>query len=181
MGKETMPLRVFICDDDHLFAAELAENLGRADCDVRLRGAVPLAALTQFAPHLVLLDIHMPPPDGFEVIAHLCRAASRRDVSLVLMSGAQNCLLETAARFCRARGMRLEAVLQKPLRVAEVLRICDARRRFLWAGQPCDSRSVAQAATAASASAAPVKAATAGQPPDAQNQPPADPITLEPM
>jgi DNA-binding response OmpR family regulator len=118
--------RVFICDDDLAFAEELAAGLGSCGLDVvTLAGGRPLQDIFEnFQPDIVLLDIFMPPPDGFEVM-NQARAASRPDAIVwVLMSGAGTSLLDVAARFCVARNMRLAATLQKPLNLAEIARLC---------------------------------------------------------
>jgi DNA-binding response OmpR family regulator len=118
--------RVFICDDDLAFAEELAAGLSGCGLDVvTLAGGRPLTDIFEnFQPDIVLLDIFMPPPDGFEVM-NQARAASRRDdIVWVLMSGAGTSLLDVAARFCVARNMRLAATLQKPLNLAEIARLC---------------------------------------------------------
>lgn len=120
------PGRIFICDDDLDFAEELASGLATGGFETAtLAGASsPYKIFDRFQPNVLLLDIFMPPPDGFEVLDQLRSDPRHKDTSLVLMSGAGTNLLDVAARFCVARKMRLAATLEKPLKLAEIIRIC---------------------------------------------------------
>jgi hypothetical protein len=53
----------------------------------------------------------------------------RRAISVALLSGADLQLLEIATRFCADRGLRPAAVLQKPVRLSDVLGVCANHRR----------------------------------------------------
>jgi DNA-binding response OmpR family regulator len=122
--------RVFICDDDLEFADELGGALALAGFEVRtLRdGKSPVEIFELFLPDVVLLDIYMPPPDGFEVMAHIVSDTRQRAVSLILASGAQDNMLDVAQQYCAARGLRPAAVLRKPVRLSEILAVCRAHR-----------------------------------------------------
>jgi DNA-binding response OmpR family regulator len=131
-------LRVFVCDDDLDFADELGGALGLAGFEVRtLRdGKSPVEIFEFFLPDVVLLDIYMPPPDGFEVMSHLVSDTRQRDISLILASGADDNMLEVARQYCAARGIRPAAVLRKPVRLSEVLAVCRAHRDRIQAPPP---------------------------------------------
>jgi DNA-binding response OmpR family regulator len=120
------PGRIFICDNDLDFAEELASGLATSGFEViTLAGAAsPNEVFASFQPNVLLLDIFMPPPDGFEVLDQLRGDPRHQDMSLVLISGAGTNLLDVAARFCVARKMRLAATLEKPLKLADIIRIC---------------------------------------------------------
>jgi DNA-binding response OmpR family regulator len=124
-------LRVFICDDDVDFTNELASALTASSFEVRVlgNGRTPMEIFELFAPDIVLLDLYMPPPDGFEMMNHITQNIAQRNVSLVLMSGAEAGLLETATRFCSARGITPVAALQKPVWLKDILGVCCAHRR----------------------------------------------------
>jgi DNA-binding response OmpR family regulator len=124
-------LRVFICDDDQAFAEELASALTASGFEARtLRdGRTPVEIFELFAPDVVLLDIFMPPPDGFEMMNLIAQHRQRRATSLVLMSGADSGLLDTATHFSMGRGIKPAAVLRKPVRLADILAVCIAHRR----------------------------------------------------
>jgi len=123
------PRRIFICDDDGAFASELTEALSGqgfavAALDPSKR---PVHQIMAFQPDVLLLDIYMPPPDGFEIVNHLHGTEGSREMTLVLMSGAAMDLLGVATRFCLARNLRVAGSFQKPLKLAELVRACNAR------------------------------------------------------
>ena len=119
-------LRVFICDDDMDFATELASALTASGFEARTlaNGKTPMEIFELFAPDIVLLDIFMPPPDGFEMMNHIAQNIRHSHVSLALISGADSSQLETATHFCSGRGITPVAVLQKPVRLSDILSIC---------------------------------------------------------
>jgi DNA-binding response OmpR family regulator len=129
--RTTDALRVFICDDDQAFADELASALTESGYEARtLRdGRTPVEIFELFAPDVVLLDIFMPPPDGFEMMNLIAQHSQRRNTSLVLMSGAGSSLLNTAVHFSTGRGLKPAAALRKPLRLTDILAVCMAHRR----------------------------------------------------
>jgi CheY-like chemotaxis protein len=96
-------------------------------------GKTPKEIFELFAPDIVLLDIFMPPPDGFEMMNHIAQDIRHKHVSLALISGAESSQLETAKQFCAGRGITPVAVLQKPVRLSDILNICvtHLRRRHL--------------------------------------------------
>jgi PleD family two-component response regulator len=119
------PLRVFVCDDDREFALEMAEGLAAHGFLVRPLGSgSPVAAMQDFRPDILLLDIFMPAPNGFEILKVICDDALLREVPLVLMSGTDTGLLDVAEQFCAARKLKLAGTYQKPLRLTDMARIC---------------------------------------------------------
>ncbi|MBN9589396.1 MAG: response regulator [Alphaproteobacteria bacterium] len=123
--------RVFICDDDLDFARELAEGLAANGFEARTlagnRSATDI--FDDFLPEVVLLDLYMPPPDGFEMINHIRNTSDLKRVPLVLMSGAGTGILEVASRFCIARNMSLAAAFQKQVNLEEMVRVCNIHVR----------------------------------------------------
>lgn len=124
-------LRVFVCDDDLDFASEVASALSASGFEARTLkdGRTPVEIFELFKPDVVLLDIFMPPPDGFEIISHVAQNSNGRAISIALLSGADVKLLDIATRFCTDRGMKPVAVLQKPVRLNDVLSVCFSHRR----------------------------------------------------
>lgn len=118
--------RILICDDETAFVAELASGLTAAGFVVMTMSSAAAiqATVEEFVPDIVMLDIFMPPPDGFEVMNQLRDTPRQNEISWILMSGAGNNLLDVAARFCVARRMRLAATFQKPLNLGEIVRLC---------------------------------------------------------
>jgi DNA-binding response OmpR family regulator len=124
-------IRVFVCDDDLDFAAEMASALATSGFEARTLkdGRTPVEIFELFAPDIVLLDIFMPPPDGYEIINHIVQNKGGHAVSVVVLSGADTKTLEIASRFCTDRGIRPAAVLQKPVRLNDILSVCSGHRR----------------------------------------------------
>jgi DNA-binding response OmpR family regulator len=118
--------RVFVCDDDLIFAEELALGLAGCGFDVMTlaAGLASQDIFDHFRPAVVLLDIFMPPPDGFEVMNQARTGKEQGDIAWVLMSGAGTDLLDVAARFCVARNMRLAGAFQKPLNLNDIVKLC---------------------------------------------------------
>jgi DNA-binding response OmpR family regulator len=75
-----MTVKVLICDDDHNVAdvVSLAAGMNWSSCEtiVANNGLEALEMLAEVSPDLVVLDLRMPPPDGFEVCRRI-RQVSR--------------------------------------------------------------------------------------------------------
>lgn len=126
-GEGCLP-RIFICDDDPDFSFELATGLSSSGFETTTLSDMgsPVQAFARFVPQILMLDIFMPPPDGFEVLNLLHENPALKNTPLILMSGAGTGLLDVAARFCLARGLCLIATFEKPLDLGAIIRICRA-------------------------------------------------------
>ena len=122
--------RIFICDDDLDFATELANGLAIYGFKAKtlMDDGSTIDLFETFRPDMMLLDIYMPPPDGFEVMSHIANDTRPRDVSLILASGAEDAMLDVARQYCAARGIKPAAALKKPVRLSEILAVCRAHR-----------------------------------------------------
>lgn len=81
--------RVLIVDDFGDITAMLAELVTMLGHDVRVanHGTQALALARDFHPDLVLLDLGMPEPDGFEVCRRLRAEPDGSAIELIAMSG----------------------------------------------------------------------------------------------
>ncbi len=113
-------MRALIYDDDEDFAQECAEALARRGYETETRaGRTDFAALVAaFIPDLILLDVHMPDFNGIEALQTLARDPRKTDIAIVMMSGAQDNLLDACAALCEALGIRLLGTLPKPIDLA---------------------------------------------------------------
>ena len=67
---------------------------------------------------MVICDLQMPEMDGVEVIRHL--AHMRYAGGVVLLSGEEDRILQTAERLGRAHGLRMTSALGKPVSLAHL-------------------------------------------------------------
>jgi DNA-binding response OmpR family regulator len=124
--KRAKTRRVFICDDDLEYATELSSALTEEGFETKtLRdGNSPVEIFELFRPDILLLDIFMPPPDGFEIVNHISQDTREKPLSVVLVSGADGVLLDVACRFCLARGIKPAGMLKKPVRLSAIISLC---------------------------------------------------------
>ncbi len=69
-------------------------------------------------PNIVMLDLQLGATDGIEQLRGL--AADRFTGLLVLMSGFDARVLNTASRVAQSLGLKIEGTLEKPVQVAEL-------------------------------------------------------------
>jgi EAL domain-containing protein (putative c-di-GMP-specific phosphodiesterase class I)/CheY-like chemotaxis protein len=135
-------MRVLVFDDDAAIGrlvVRIATMLGMeamavTDADVfeqRLRSDPP---------HLVVLDLQLGDTDGVEQLRLL--AARHYTGALVLMSGFDARVLATARAVGQSLGLKVESVLEKPLRVADVEQVLE---RLRSAAQPLSAERLREA------------------------------------
>jgi EAL domain-containing protein (putative c-di-GMP-specific phosphodiesterase class I) len=76
------------------------------------------AAVQDWSPTVIVIDLRMPKSDGIEILRGL--AERRVEAQVVLSSGSDPTLLEIANRIGVERGLRMKDGLQKPLSPAEL-------------------------------------------------------------
>lgn len=83
------PAKVLVCDDDETFSDLLEMLLVRDGFEVSKArdGFEALEKLTEEKPDLMLLDIHMPNINGFEILETLSKEPSLHDLSIVVVTG----------------------------------------------------------------------------------------------
>ena len=110
------PLRVLLLDDDAFMLALLAdliEDLGPHDVATETDSRRALASLRQRAPHLLICDLAMPDMDGIEFLR--CAAWEQFAGSVVLLSGVDEGVLQSAHRLALAQGIAVLDACPKPL------------------------------------------------------------------
>ncbi|MEX2122940.1 MAG: EAL domain-containing response regulator [Woeseia sp.] len=84
-----------------------------------------LETLTEFQPSLLILDLKMPDCDGVQLLQQLKDGQSEAQV--IVISGMDQRVLNTAEKLGRSQGLKMAGVLHKPLKRAELeLKLNDA-------------------------------------------------------
>jgi CheY-like chemotaxis protein len=78
-------------------------------------GESALAAVKTQPPDVVLLDILIPAPNGFEVCERLKKDVATKHIAVLLMSG-----LQEASNFMRGEEAGADGLMHKPLKASEV-------------------------------------------------------------
>jgi CheY-like chemotaxis protein len=117
--------RVLVVDDDPGFGGFVRKVAQGCGYEVQL--AHDNAAYeTEYArgqPDLIMLDLQMPGTDGVEVLRLLADRGCTAPI--VVMSGFDAKVLDTARRLGTARGLKMDRVLTKPIRAADLRAILD--------------------------------------------------------
>jgi CheY-like chemotaxis protein len=125
------PTRVLVVDDSD----QLVELIGAWLEDegylveTATTGSRAIAAAAAVSPDVVLLDLILPPPDGFTVCEILQRG--QRPPAIVIMTG-----ISDPNRLRRIDELGVCAVLKKPLLQETVLDAVSRARRWRWETQP---------------------------------------------
>jgi len=121
-------MRIMLIDDD-LFALRLLErqldNIGFPDVTACRSGADAIARLDQGVDRaeLVFCDLQMPDMDGVEVVRHLVKLGYSG--ALVLVSGEDRRILDTAYRVAKGHRLNVLGVLRKPVDPVELRAIME--------------------------------------------------------
>jgi PAS domain S-box-containing protein len=109
---------VLVVDDDAVSRRILKQALANAGLAMELAdsGAAALAWLEHHVPSLVLLDLVMPPPDGFAVLAALRRDPRTEDVPVVVLTA-----LDSDADVAHAFELGADDFVKKPFRPVELV------------------------------------------------------------
>ena len=119
-------LRVLVVDDDRTFRESAVEFLGREpNMEVReaADGFVAGRLVSEFQPHVVLLDLLMPGVDGFEVCRNIKHSPRSRQTRVLVLTGfptGENIrkAQESGADLCLAKPVGLDKLRDTILRLA---------------------------------------------------------------
>jgi len=114
--------RIFILDDDDDFRADLGEFLSHADYDVTSSGDPRTVSMDELCKYDVLiLDLSMPGDDGAAVLRKLSECIRPPDV--LVMSGADNSVIDAVTGAGRLRHLPIRGSLHKPFDPDDLLRL----------------------------------------------------------
>jgi CheY-like chemotaxis protein len=109
----------FLLVDDEVFALQLLTHqlarLGFTDV-LGIEDPVAAVAMLEVNPQfvdMILLDLQMPTIDGVEFVRHLARLQYAG--GLILVSGEDDRILQTAERLAKAQGLDVRGALHKPV------------------------------------------------------------------
>lgn len=94
-----------------------------------------------FEPSLIALDLQMPQMDGIEILRYLSKIESK--AAIVLVSGVQTRVLQTAERLATSLGLNITGALSKPIDLEEFER-CLQRHYFVSATSGASVRNVTE-------------------------------------
>jgi DNA-binding response OmpR family regulator len=118
-----MPKRILVIDDEPQIG-ELIASVART-CGYRVEAEVRPAAFRDsyrtLAPDLVMVDLQIPETDGIELLRFLAEQNCRAPV--LIMSGFDARVLESARRLGVARGLRIAGIVPKPIGAARLRRM----------------------------------------------------------
>jgi len=124
---ESAAFRVLVVDDDPDMAAFLARMLAQQGlkAEVVTDGFAALAAIAADPPDLVLLDVQMPGPDGFEICRRLKASESTALLPVVLVTALED-------HESRVHGIQAGAddFISKPVRREELIARVNTLRRL---------------------------------------------------
>jgi EAL domain-containing protein (putative c-di-GMP-specific phosphodiesterase class I)/FixJ family two-component response regulator len=116
---ERSTLRILVLDDESFMLkllSRILSNLGFSSvilCDSG-RAALEQLADTNAGPNLILLDLNMPEMDGIEFVRHLVER--NYTGSLILISGEDERMLQTAEKLVQAHKIQILGHLHKPVK-----------------------------------------------------------------
>jgi EAL domain-containing protein (putative c-di-GMP-specific phosphodiesterase class I)/FixJ family two-component response regulator len=116
-------LRILILDDDHFMLKLLSRMLAKQGwrdvvcCDTA-RAALREMDHRMCRPGLIICDLQMPGMDGIEFIRELVRLDYAG--SVLLVSGMETRILQTAEKLVRAHDIKLLGYLSKPVQASEL-------------------------------------------------------------
>src|SRR5690606_10950799 len=108
--------RAVIVDDEPAireYVAMVARQAG-FEVDLASSGTELIDHLAEPFPHIIVLDLNMAHTDGVQVMRELARR--KIDSRIVIFSGSDIRVIEAASEIARQHGLRIGAVLQKPVR-----------------------------------------------------------------
>jgi EAL domain-containing protein (putative c-di-GMP-specific phosphodiesterase class I) len=127
--EDSTPRPRLLVIDDEVGIRTLVRRIGRqAGFEVQEAGAaLELRACLQQEQDVIALDLAMPDVDGIEVIRELAQAGCK--ARLILISGFDRRVLDTAARLATGLGLNLKGALSKPFSVTDLLALLRAEQQ----------------------------------------------------
>ncbi|NMG31846.1 EAL domain-containing response regulator [Aromatoleum evansii] len=119
-------MNILVIDDETFVRKLLVHQLGRMGFErvqacASAREALSLLEEGSAKPELIFCDLQMPEMDGVEFVRHLVRVGY--EGGLVLVSGEDERVVQTAAKLARAHKLKVLGALSKPVSIETLKRI----------------------------------------------------------
>jgi len=114
---EKSAVRILVLDDESFMLkllSRMLSNLGFTSITLCDNGRAALERIAETGPNLILLDLNMPEMDGIEFVRHLVERHYAG--SLVLISGEDERMLQTAEKLVQAHKISILGHLHKPVK-----------------------------------------------------------------
>ena len=118
-------IRVAIIDDDPAILESIGEALRAPFFETAASDNAEafFRSVEELSPHVVLIDLQMPHQDGVDILRRLREQGFGGEV--VVMSGADQHVLETARRMAAASGLTVMGALHKPFTAKQLINAVD--------------------------------------------------------
>jgi EAL domain-containing protein (putative c-di-GMP-specific phosphodiesterase class I) len=118
-------MRLLVIDDEEDLCEMIGEIAATRGLEVKTvsNPELVMAALSEFTPDMIMLDLMMPGTDGVELLRLL--AEHVKQAKLCLMSGSDTRVLNSARRLGSAHGLDVVAALEKPLNIPGLTALFD--------------------------------------------------------
>jgi EAL domain-containing protein (putative c-di-GMP-specific phosphodiesterase class I)/AmiR/NasT family two-component response regulator len=129
MADDFLADRLLVIDDEPAFGQIVKKVAEAGGFEVVVTRDPPafMRAARQWHPSVIILDLKMPGTDGVQLLRTL--AADNCSAHVVLTSGADGKVLESAIQLGRERGLNMSQPLPKPMRVESLRERLDALKR----------------------------------------------------
>ena len=118
MTRAALP-RLLLIDDEPALADYLADAARISGYEpVTARGEVEFQAFLKAGPDMVAIDLGMPGMDGVELLRFL--AAEKFTGPVLIISGFDRRILESAFRYGQTLGLNMTGPLEKPTRLEDI-------------------------------------------------------------
>ncbi|SEL23598.1 EAL domain-containing response regulator [Nitrosovibrio tenuis] len=114
---EKSAVRILVLDDESFMLkllSRMLSNLGFSNIILCDSGRAALERIAETGPNLILLDLNMPEMDGIEFVRHLVERHYAG--SLILISGEDERMLQTAEKLVQAHKIPILGHLHKPVK-----------------------------------------------------------------